>query len=107
MNTFELFKLAFSALFRNRLRSILTVLGIVIGVAAVVALVSFGTSYQQYVDSQFQGLGASTLFVSSGGGRGIKPQPLTLADSNAIANPQNVEGVQAVAPVFNVSSTLI
>ena len=85
MSAFELLRLALTALILNRLRSLLTVLGIVIGVAAVVALVSFGTSYQNFVDSQFQGIGASSMFVSSGapGGRNgklVKPQPLTMGD---------------------------
>lgn len=112
MNAFELVKLALMALIHNRLRSLLTILGIVIGVAAVIALVSFGQSYQKYVDSQFQGIGASTLFISSSRPTGpnaqtIKPQPLTMADVQAIADPQNVPEVAAVAPVYNVNGTLV
>lgn len=112
MNPIELLRLAFSALIRNRLRSLLTILGIVIGVAAVIALMSFGQSYQRYVDSQFQGIGATNLFISSGGGFGpnaktIKPKPLTMADVQAIADPANVPEVAAVAPVYEVSGTLV
>jgi len=107
MSMYELVKLALTALIRNRLRSILTVLGIVIGVAAVVALVSFGTSYQTYVNSQFSGIGASSLFISSTNPKGVKAKPLTMGDAQAIANPQNVGGVEAVAPVFNTSGTLV
>src|SRR5258706_4841115 len=112
MSTFELVRLAISALIQNRLRSLLTILGIVIGVAAVVALVSFGQSYQNFVDSQFQGLGATTLFIMSSNPNGpgsqlIKPQPLTMGDAQAIADPQNVSGVAAVAPAYNVNSTLV
>ncbi|HVO44045.1 MAG TPA: ABC transporter permease [Aggregatilineales bacterium] len=111
MNLFEMLRLAFSSLILNRLRSMLTILGIVIGVAAVVALVSFGQSYQAYVDSQFQGIGANTLFVSSTNPTGpnanlIKPQPLTLGDYQAIADPQQVGGVLVAAPSFNVGGTL-
>jgi len=106
MSIFELFRLAFGSLIINRTRSFLTVLGIVIGVAAVVALVSFGSSYQTYVDSQFQALGASSLFVSSSNPKGVKAKPLTMADAQAIANPQNVSGVALVTPVFNVSATI-
>ncbi|HLY26563.1 MAG TPA: ABC transporter permease [Aggregatilineales bacterium] len=112
MSTFELLRLAIDALFHNRLRSFLTILGIVIGVGAVVALVSFGQSYQSYVDSQFQGLGASTLFIGSTNPNGRNSQlvtvkPLTMGDYEAIANPQEVSGLMAVAPSFNVSGTLV
>jgi putative ABC transport system permease protein len=112
MNTFELFRLAFGALAHNRLRSVLTVLGIVIGVAAVVALVSFGTSYQSYVDGQFSGIGSTTLFIGSTTPTGpnaitIKPKPLTMTDAAAIADPNNVQDVVAVAPTFGVNATLV
>jgi len=112
MSTFELVRLAIGALIQNRLRSLLTILGIVIGVAAVVALVSFGQSYQNFVDSQFRGLGATTLFIMSSNPNGpgsqlIKPQPLTMGDAQAIADPQNVSGITAVAPSYNVNGTLV
>src|SRR5271165_5029807 len=112
MSTYELIRLAITALIQNRLRSLLTILGIVIGVAAVVALVSFGQSYQAFVDSQFRGLGASTLFISAANPNGpnsqlISPQPLTMGDVQAISNPQNVSGVVAIAPSYGVSGTLV
>src|SRR5689334_8409546 len=111
MSPFELIRLALSALIQNRLRSLLTILGIVIGVGAVVALVSFGQSYQNYVNSQFQSIGSNSLFVSSTNPTGpnaktVKVKPLTMGDATAIANPQNVSGVQAVAPTFNVNATV-
>src|SRR5689334_7040554 len=112
MSPFELIRLALSALIQNRLRSLLTILGIVIGVAAVIALVSFGQSYQNYVESQFQGIGASTLFVGSTNPSGrnanlIKRKPLTMDDYQAIANLQNVPDAVAVAPVMNLNATLV
>ncbi len=112
MNLFELLRLAFSSLVLNRLRSLLTILGIVIGVAAVVALVSFGQSYQSYVDSQFQGIGSNTLFISPSNPTGpnaklIKPQPLTMGDFQAVSDPQSVTGLMIAAPVFNVGGTLV
>src|SRR5579859_578592 len=112
MSPFELFLLALGALLHNRLRSLLTVLGIVIGVAAVIALVSFGTSYQNYVDSQFQGIGATRLFISQSrpngvAAQGFKAKPLTMGDVKAIENPNNAPDVATVAPMFNVSGTLV
>src|SRR5258708_3480604 len=112
MSTFEIVRIALTSLLQNRLRSMLTVLGIVIGVGAVVALVSFGQSYQNYVDSQFQGIGASTLFIMSANPNGPNSQlvtvkPLTMGDAQALADPQNVTGVASMAPVYEVVGTLI
>ncbi len=112
MSLIELLRLALFSLVHNRLRSILTILGIVIGVAAVVALVSFGQSYQNYVLSQFQGIGANTLTISSTNPSGpnaktLKVRPLTMKDAEAIANPAYVSSVMAVAPTFNVNATLV
>src|SRR5450432_460567 len=112
MNIFQLFGLSFTALIRNRLRSLLTILGIVIGVGSVVALVSFGQSYQNYVDSQFQGIGATSLFISSTNPSGpnaklIVVQPLTMGDYTALADVQNVPEVQVAAPSYNVSGTIV
>jgi len=108
MSLFELLKLAFTALILNRTRSLLTMLGIIIGVASVVTLLSFGQSYQHYVENQFSGIGTTTLFIGSSSPKGVtNPLPLTMADYQAIANPQNVSSVLAVAPVFTVSATLV
>ena len=81
MNPLELLNLAISSLIQNRLRSLLTILGIVIGVGSVVALVSFGQSYQNYVDSQFQGIGATSLFISSTNPSGPSERAVTAAES--------------------------
>lgn len=50
----------------NKLRSVLTLLGIIIGVSAVITLLSVGDGVQQYVTSRFQGIGSSLLFVFPG-----------------------------------------
>ena len=59
---------ALNALRANKLRSVLTMLGIIIGVAAVIALVAAGTGAQAQVMSQFESLGSNLLVVSAGGG---------------------------------------
>src|SRR5438034_10834780 len=107
MSTFELVRIALTSLLQNRLRSLLTILGIVIGVGAVVALVSFGQSYQNYVDSQFQGIGASTLFIMSANPNGphsqlVTVKPLTMGDAQALADPPNVTGVAPMAPLYQL-----
>lgn len=62
-------KLALNILLHSKLRSWLTIIGIVIGVAAVVAIVSIGEGMQQSVESRLVGLGADIITVSPGGGR--------------------------------------
>lgn len=66
MNIFEYIKLAFVALRTNKVRSILTMLGIIIGVASVILLVSIGTGLQNFVTEQFASLGSNTLWVMAG-----------------------------------------
>ncbi len=75
MNLIESFRIALRALNANKVRSALTMLGVVIGVAAVILLVSLGTGVQSQITGQIAGLGSNILFalpgdLSSGGGGG-------------------------------------
>lgn len=62
----ETFNTALTALFANKARSILTMLGVIIGVAAVILLISIGRGVQNYITDQFEALGSNLLFVSPG-----------------------------------------
>ena len=92
MDFFELLASSFEALKLNKVRTALAGLGIVIGIGAVIALVSLGQATQQSVQNSIQGLGANLLTISPGsqrtgavqGGFGSS-QTLTLDDANAIA----------------------
>ena len=66
MRTIEAFRVAVGALLANRLRSLLTMLGVIIGVAAVVLLVAIGAGAQQEVESQVEGLGSNLILVVPG-----------------------------------------
>lgn len=66
MDFLETFNLAFIALKANKVRSFLTVLGIIIGVGSVILLVSIGTGIQAFVTEQFQSLGSNTIYVLPG-----------------------------------------
>lgn len=66
MEILEIFKLALIALKTNKSRSFLTILGIIIGVASVILLVSIGSGLQAFVTSQFEALGSNTLYVLPG-----------------------------------------
>src|SRR6266571_2175818 len=62
----ELLRLSFNALRANKLRSILTMLGVIIGVFAVILLVSIGSGLQKYITDQISGLGSNLIFVVPG-----------------------------------------
>jgi putative ABC transport system permease protein len=103
-------RLALERLKANAARSALTVLGIVIGVGAVVALVAVGNGSAAEANSQFSGLGANTLTVTSGRGfggglRGAAGSgtPLTMRDVAAV---QHAPGVAAAAPVVQAQASI-
>ncbi|HVU12044.1 MAG TPA: ABC transporter permease [Phototrophicaceae bacterium] len=91
MDIVETLRVALVALSTNRLRAMLTTLGIMIGVASVVALMSLGGSLQAYIQDQFLSLGADTLQISSSRNRftATGTQPLTTTDA---------DGIMAAAP---------
>jgi putative ABC transport system permease protein len=86
----------------NKLRSGLTILGIVIGVAAVIAMLALGQGAQDSITGAISGIGTNLLFVFSGNDeselRNIRP--LTMQDAQAIADPFAAPSVQAVAPIL-------
>jgi putative ABC transport system permease protein len=96
---------ALESLTANKLRSGLTVLGIVIGVAAVIAMMAIGAGAQNSITGQIQGIGTNLIFVTSGNmmQEVRNPKPLTLGDAEAIADPLNVPSVMAVAPIMQSS----
>ncbi|MGC8874455.1 MAG: ABC transporter permease [Chloroflexia bacterium] len=102
MNILEGIRIALRALAANKLRAALTMLGIIIGVAAVIALLSLGQGVQATVQEQIQGIGSDLLIVFPGtfGGESVKVQPLTYRDAEALADPLNAPSVAAVAPVI-------
>ena len=93
MNVLELLRLALSRLRTSRLRAALTMLGVIIGVASVVALVGVGQGTTSNITTRLASLGTNLLTISPTGGSGA--HPLTLDDSAAVAK---VTGVAAVAP---------
>src|SRR5438874_11363887 len=93
---------AFRALGRNKLRAGLTVLGVVIGIAAVTTMVSLGQSASALVQGQLQGLGTNVLVVlpgsdPRGGARTENVNTLTAADADAM--PRECPAVLAASPL--------
>ncbi len=105
MNLLEAFRTAISALISNKLRSLLTMLGIIIGVGAVITLMALGGAIQNLVTNELQGLGSNLIFLFGGTNdpevnRRVPPS-LTNEDIAAIADPLNVPAVSAVCAEFN------
>ncbi|MDP6851630.1 MAG: ABC transporter permease, partial [Prochlorococcaceae cyanobacterium ETNP1_MAG_8] len=105
----ETVSMAFSTLKANRLRSLLTMLGIVIGNASVITLVGVGRGAQNLAESQLSNLGANVLFVVPGNNdtrrRGVAfPRNLVIEDSDAIA--EQVPSVKEVAPQISSSEVI-
>jgi putative ABC transport system permease protein len=102
MNVFELLRLALSRLRTSRLRAALTMLGVIIGVASVVALVGVGQGTTSNITTRLASLGTNLLTISPTGGSSA--HPLTLDDSAAVAK---VTGVAAVAPELQTSADVV
>ncbi|HEX2689140.1 MAG TPA: ABC transporter permease, partial [Kofleriaceae bacterium] len=106
MNLFTTLKLAMRALYRNKVRSLLTMLGIVFGIGAVIAMVAGGQGAQQAVKDVFQSLGTNVLILSNGsqrsfgaaGGAGSR-QSLTWDDMAALQNGE-IASIKWVAPML-------
>ncbi len=105
----ETLKLALRAIRRNLLRSFLTVLGVVIGVAAVIAMVTIGNGTTAQVTSEISKLGTNLLFVRPGqfgpGRAGTDAKKFTIRDLEAIRD--QIPGLRAVAAINQSSQTVI
>ncbi len=108
MSLIETFRIALNALGTNRLRALLTTLGIMIGVAAVVSLMSLGGSLQSYIQGQFESLNANVLNISASRGRftASGTQPLTTADVEGLQDPTVAPHVVAVAATYTVRGNI-
>jgi putative ABC transport system permease protein len=101
----KLFQIAWEALQANKTRSILTMLGVIIGVLAVIVMIGMGQASQAYITSQVQGMGANALIITPGnpktpsfGPPGLFSAPtLTLDDAEVVAVQPGVETMSAQA----------
>lgn len=101
MNLFQAFIEALESLAANKMRSALTILGIVIGVAAVIAMISIGRGAENTITGSIEGIGTNLLFVFRGGSEDVRnPKPLTLGDADAISDPFLAPSVGGVAPLL-------
>jgi putative ABC transport system permease protein len=107
-------RVAFRALVRNKMRAALTMLGIIIGVSAVIAMVSIGQGAQASVQAQIESMGTNLLFVSAGaqnvggvrsGAGDSGTNTLTVADLEAIR--REVPSVSMVTPSVNARAQIV
>ncbi|MGV8026773.1 MAG: ABC transporter permease [Anaerolineaceae bacterium] len=108
MNFMQTVNEAWNSLYSNKMRSILTTLGIVIGVAAVIAMIAIGTGAQDTILNQISGVGTNLLFVFEGNDEDASTNvsPLTMQDANAIGEVLAAPHVELVAPVIQGSGVI-
>jgi len=111
MSVLMVFRVALKALGRNKMRTALTMLGMIIGVAAVITMVALGTGAQTSIEAQIQSTGTNMIIVSAGnfsqgGVRQGQGNASTLNPDDAAAISR-VDGVQYTAPGINTRGQLI
>jgi putative ABC transport system permease protein len=110
METQELIRISLKAILSNKLRSFLTTLGIIIGVFAIILLVSIGSGLQSYITNQIEGFGSNLIFLIPGrvgGARtpgGVVSNKLLISDSKSIQ--LKLKNQANVAPVVQQTSTI-
>jgi putative ABC transport system permease protein len=115
MNALSIIRVAFRALVRNKMRAALTMLGIIIGVSAVIAMVSIGQGAQASVQAQIEGMGTNLLFVSAGaqntggvrGGAGADSSSNALTAEDLEAVRREVPSVAMVSPQVNSRAQMV
>ncbi|GID91856.1 ABC transporter permease [Amorphoplanes digitatis] len=106
MSLFEVVRFALRGLSANKLRSALTMLGILIGVAAVILLVAVGNGSAQAISERIQALGTNTITVMSTSRGGSSSTALTPGIADALADPELAPDVASVSPVVSASATV-
>src|SRR3989344_558868 len=110
MNILEIFSLSITAILANRMRTLLTILGIVIGVTSVILLISVVTGLKSFITKEIQGLGSNLMFVipgKVGGARspgGVQVNRLTMQDATNVKN--KLAGQAEVSAVVQKVSTV-
>ncbi len=108
----ETVRVAFAGIVANKLRSGLTILGLMIGVGSVIVLIAVGTGSSDAVQKQIDALGSNVLLVQSaqglGGARGAaSTTALTLADATALQNTFQAPDVASVSPVVTANGVTL
>jgi len=105
MSLYEVIRFALRGLSANKLRSALTMLGILIGVAAVILLVAVGNGSAKAISDRIEALGTNTITVMSTGRGGSSSTALTVPIADALVDPALAPDVASVSPVVTASSS--
>jgi putative ABC transport system permease protein len=106
VSLWEVIRFALRGLSANKLRSGLTMLGILIGVAAVILLVAVGNGSAQAISKRIEALGTNTITVMSAGRGGATSTALTTKIADALVDPVLAPDVKSVSPVVSASTTV-
>ena len=107
MSIFENIKSAFKNVFSNKMRTFLTTLGIIIGIAAVIAITSVGNGSQAQITEQFDSLGVGRITVSL---RSNSPRNMVSADAltyDDYEKLKEMDGIKSISPVYNGSNASV
>lgn len=105
MTLSEAIRVALNGLITNRLRAVLTTLGIIIGVGAVITLVSLGRGVEDFIAREFRSLGSNVIFVFSSqpdSPTRSRIEPITMREVEALADPRIAPSIRRVAPQYSV-----
>ena len=112
MRFIEIFRIAFDALLRNKMRSLLTMLGIIIGVVAVIAVIAIGQGAQAQVDAQISTLGTNVLLIfpgsmTSGAVRGGGGTGTALTEEDGEAIKEQCPAVAFISPLLRSGAQVV
>ncbi len=112
MRFLEILRIAFDALLRNKMRSLLTMLGIIIGVGAVIAMVAIGQGAKAQVDAQISSLGTNVLLIfpgsmSNSGVRSGAQTGTTLTEEDGVAIKEQCPAVAYISPMIRSGAQVV
>ena len=112
MRFYEILRIAFDALMRNKMRSVLTMLGIIIGVGAVIAMVAIGQGAQVQVDAQISSLGTNVLLIfpgsfTAGAVRTGAQTGTTLTEDDGLAIKEQCPAVAYLSPMLRTGAQVV
>lgn len=106
----ESLQMAFTSIWFNKVRTLLTTLGIIIGVGAVIGLISLGRGVEDYIKNEFQSLGANLITINTQtpeDDRIDRVEPLTIEDVNELSNHLTAPSLEQVGAVYNISGVVL
>lgn len=105
MNLMECVKNAFQNVFFNKSRTLLTMLGIIIGISSVIIIVAIGNGSQAAIEEEFESFGTGSFTVSLVGSRDIDTRDLLTMDDYYLL--EEMEGIQSISPTYTYHSAYV